>query len=236
MAISDPGRSIARYYVDNDVYEAARALTVGATTPEPEQQHVCGSGQFFAQQMHTTSRKIGVGPRIRDDALESRRRYEGTTVLKIAAYHPGTAINIARKLCQRLVADTPPQEPGQAAAATFLEHRLAPDQIERDAAHDPELCRVQGSALGAASQGPFEYVCRRCAAAGSTTLVREDDTSNTTDEFIYYYGFAGQACYTGARPGYPTPRPLARYHGLGAGMAHVRLARSIATRTTPPRA
>jgi uncharacterized protein (DUF1800 family) len=56
---------------------------------------------------------------------------DGRDVLDLLANHPGTARYISRKLARRFISDTPPDSVVQAAAATFMEYRSAPDQLKR---------------------------------------------------------------------------------------------------------
>src|SRR6185503_18156560 len=56
---------------------------------------------------------------------------DGNTVLDILAAHPGTARYVCRRLCRRLISDTPSQATVDAAAAVFNSQRAAPDQLKQ---------------------------------------------------------------------------------------------------------
>jgi uncharacterized protein (DUF1800 family) len=98
-------------YTQKDVQEVARCFT-GWTLDRPYQ----GGGFVFRPWMHDTGSKtvlgvmIPAGGGIRD----------GKRVLEILARHPSTAKFIAKKLCQRFVADNPPQPLVERVAQVFL--------------------------------------------------------------------------------------------------------------------
>jgi uncharacterized protein (DUF1800 family) len=208
IAIADPARSIARYYVDSDVYEAARALT-GWRYSDQDQGGTCGTGAFFVvEDDHDIAAKSVLGRGLGTHRADLTADLEGRLVLKMAAYHPGTANYIARKLCTRLISDDPPESVVQAAAATFYANRKAPDQIKRTLRtillspefKDPQL-------WGSKVKRPFEYVVSAMRAAGLDYTFRMDDASNTTNDFLNLYNLAGQRLYWWRTPdGYPDAR------------------------------
>jgi uncharacterized protein (DUF1800 family) len=209
LAISNPTRQIARYYVDNDVYEAARALTGWRYNDQNVNGVTCGSGAFFTiQDEHDVAAKSVLGRGFVTHKSDLTAEPEGRTVLKMAAYHPGTATYIARKLCQRLIADDPPESVVQAAAATFFEHRLSGDQIARTLRTILNSAEFKDPALwGSKTKRPFEYIVSAMRAAGGDYTFREDDSTGTTDEFLYYFNGAGQRLFYWRTPdGYPDKR------------------------------
>ena len=209
LALSNPGRGIARYYVDNDVYEAARALTGWRYNDANVNGVTCGSGAFFTEQdAHDVAAKSVLGRGLVTHKADLTAEPEGRTVLKMAAYHPGTATYIARKLCRRLIADDPPESVVQAAADTFYTYRLAGDQIARTLRTILLSAEFKDPALwGSKTKRPFEYVVSAMRAAGCDYTFREDDTSGTTDEFLWVYGGAGQRLFYWRTPdGYPDER------------------------------
>ncbi len=125
----DPFVGEPKGYVDNDVYDAARAFT-GWTlrdgrwpyTGEDDGTYVYRAGN------HARGTKYIVGLLLFDNIVAE---HDGRAVLDWLARHPSTAIHICTKLCRRFVSDTPPAELVAAAAAEFRAHWQAPDQIAR---------------------------------------------------------------------------------------------------------
>lgn len=212
LAIADPNRLIAAYYVDDDVYEAARTLTGwrynNANTP-----NACGSGEFYTDtQHHTPGQKSVLGRGVVTHRSDLPAEDDGRITLKILAYHPATAKHIARKLCQRLIADEPPESVVEAAAATFFAHRQAPDQIGRTLRTILLSPEFKDPALwGGKTKRPFEAVVSAMRVAGCNHTFRQDDAtnpqSNTTTAFISEYNRAGQPLFWWRTPdGYPDTR------------------------------
>ncbi len=211
-AISSPSRSIAAYYVDDDVYAAAQTLT-GWRYNSANVANACGTAAFYTSPAdHTPGAKSVLGRGFVTHRSDLPADQDGRISLKILAYHPGTAKHIARKLCQRLIADDPPQAVVDAAAATFYEYRLAPDQIARtlrtillsDEFKDPAL-------WGSKSKRPFEAVVSALRVTGTTHTFRQDDntnpSNNTTDSFLNEYNRAGQQLFWRRTPdGFPDRR------------------------------
>jgi uncharacterized protein (DUF1800 family) len=208
IAISNPSRVFAKYYVDSDVYEAERALT-GWRYSDANQGANCGSGAFFTNQDdHDNAAKSVLGRGFTTHRADLTAELEGRMVLKMAAWHPGTATYIARKLCQRLISDDPPESVVQAAADTFFEFRLAGDQIKRVLRvilNSPEF--KDPSRWGEKTKRPFEYVVSAMRAAGGDWTFRQDDASNTTNDFFNQYNATGHRLYWWRTPdGYPDHR------------------------------
>ncbi len=122
---------IAIGYVDNDVYEAARCLTGWRIDDDlgEWEDGIEKTGNFiYYKPWHDRFNKLVLGRYIEADQPDMK---DGMDVLDLLANHPGTARHIARKLCRRFIADVPPDSVVQAAAATFMEFRSAPDQLKR---------------------------------------------------------------------------------------------------------
>jgi uncharacterized protein (DUF1800 family) len=208
LAISNPSRVFAKYYVDSDVYEAARALT-GWRYADANAGANCGSGAFFTDQdEHDNASKSVLGRGFTTHRADLTAELEGRMVLKMAAWHPGTAAHLARKLCQRLICDDPPDAVVQAAADAFYQHRLADDQIARVLRvilNSPEF--KDPSLWGGKTKRPFEYVVSAMRAAGGDYTFRQDDASNTTNDFFNQYNATGQRLFWWRTPdGYPDYR------------------------------
>jgi len=137
LGVRDPNtvqkdaNGIAIGYVDNDVYEAARALT-GWRVDDDIYEYEDGiekTGRFiYYKPWHDRFNKLILGKYIPADQPDMQ---DGRDVLDLLANHPGTARFISRKLARRFISDTPPDTVVEAAASVFLEYRDAPDQLKR---------------------------------------------------------------------------------------------------------
>ncbi|MBV6451465.1 MAG: hypothetical protein MHPDNHAH_02203 [Anaerolineales bacterium] len=118
-------------YVDNDVYESARALT-GWRVDDDIYEYEDGvekTGRFlYYKPWHDRFNKLILGKYIPADQPDMQ---DGRDVLDLLAYHPGTARFISRKLARRFISDNPPDSIVEAAAQTFMDNRSAPDQLKR---------------------------------------------------------------------------------------------------------
>ena len=119
-------------YIDQDVYEAARAFT-GWTVENGEEDDEGSkrpiTGKFMLREAwHDPYQKrvLAVEFDPQRPALE-----DGSRVLDLVARHPATARHIAEKLCRRFVSDEPPESLVAQAAAEFTSTLDAPDQIAR---------------------------------------------------------------------------------------------------------
>ena len=122
---------LAEGFIDDDVYEAARAFTgwTVADGTETESLTFPNTGAFYYHagwHDHYQKRVLGV-----ELAPNSPPLADGRTILDLLAAHPGTARHLCTKLCRRLLADDPPTALVERAAAIWLEHWQAPDQIAR---------------------------------------------------------------------------------------------------------
>jgi uncharacterized protein (DUF1800 family) len=203
---ADPGVQIAAQYFDTDVYTAAAALTGwrydqnGSRDPGS-----CDTGEFFVELGdHDEQPKSILSPQsnvIRDN-LDPE--YEGELVLRVAAYHPGTAQHIALKLCQRLISDNPPQDVVDAAAEEFFSKRESPNQIKRTLR---VILRSDAfkNAWGEKTKRPFEYVCSAMRAAGGQHVFRENNEN--TMRFHWEFDDTKQELFHWRTPdGYPDNR------------------------------
>jgi uncharacterized protein (DUF1800 family) len=204
-------RVIQSKYADNDVYEAARALTGWRYDDQDidDANDNCisgGTGAFFLEEAdHDGGAKAILSGGFQnvpaDGAVE-----DGELAIKLAVYHPGTARHIALKLCQRLIADDPPERVVQAAADTFYANRTHPRQIARtlrtillsDEFKDP-------ANWGRKIKRPFEYVVSAMRAAECDYTWRFDDRD--TDRLLGRFDGTGQRLYWWRTPdGYPDER------------------------------
>ncbi len=119
-------------YIDQDVYEAARAFTGWAVEDGAGlggEQRLPATGRFtYVEGWHDQYQKRVLGREF--DPFASPMA-DGRRVLDLVAEHPATALHLCRKLCVRLVADDPPDRLVKAAAQVWTENRRKPDQIRR---------------------------------------------------------------------------------------------------------
>ncbi len=119
-------------YIDQDVYEAARAFTgwsiedgagIGAGRRLPT------TGKFtYVETWHDNYQKRVLASEF--DPYQSPLA-DGRRVLDLVADHPATAHYLCDKLCRRLVSDTPDPALVSDAVKVWTEERRKPDQIAR---------------------------------------------------------------------------------------------------------
>lgn len=153
-------------YIDQDVYEAARAFTgwtiedgagIGAGRRLPT------TGKFtYVETFHDNYQK-----RLLATEFEPYQPplADGRKVLDLVAEHPATARFVCGKLCMRLVSDTPDAALIAAAVRTWTEHRRKPDQIARVVEAIVRSDTFRRSA-GAKIKRPLELYASFARAAG----------------------------------------------------------------------
>ncbi len=121
----------AKGYIDEDVYEVARAFT-GWTVEDGREFHggtfeSTGKFQYYDQwHDHYQKRILGVEFKSHQDAME-----DGLKVLDMLASHEGTAKYVCTKLCSWLVAEDPSEKLVKSAMDTWLKHVEDADQIAK---------------------------------------------------------------------------------------------------------
>jgi uncharacterized protein (DUF1800 family) len=119
-------------YIDQDVYEAARAFTPAGRTAAAvgaQRRDLPNDGQFvYYEPWHDNYQKRVLA--VEFDPNQPPMA-DGRRVLDLVAEHPGTAGHVCRKLCQRLVADDPPDDLVAVAVDAWTRNRTAPDQVAR---------------------------------------------------------------------------------------------------------
>jgi len=117
-------------YIDEDVYEAARAFTGWAVE---NGQRLDGAtelprtGKFiYIEGWHDGYQKRVLATEFEPFAAPMA---DGRKVLDLVAFHPATARFLSLKLCRRFVSDTPPQSLVDSAAKVWMENARKPDQI-----------------------------------------------------------------------------------------------------------
>jgi uncharacterized protein (DUF1800 family) len=143
-------------YTQKDVTEVARAFT-GWTIQNPRM----GGGYRFEPRLHDTGQKVVLGHVIRAGGDES----DGRQVLDILARHPSTARFIATKLVRRFVADTPPPDLVDRAAARFTETNGDLREVTRAILTSPEF--VSADAYRAKVKTPFEFIVSAVRGTGA---------------------------------------------------------------------
>jgi uncharacterized protein (DUF1800 family) len=158
---------LAEAYIDEDVYEAARALTgwsFGDGRYIDEGDLAPESGAFhYIEAWHDPYQKRILGVEF---APNSGPMQDGERLLDLLANHPGTARFISRKLVRRFLADEPPEELVRTLAAVFLEQAKAPDQMARVLRHlilSPHFARRRPQKL----KRPFELLASYYRAVGA---------------------------------------------------------------------
>ena len=143
-------------YSQKDVTELARILT-GWSILRPEQ----GAGFVFRAPLHDAGSKTVLGNAFpAGGGIE-----EGEKMIRILARHPSTARHIAFQLCQRFVADAPPEALVERVAKTFLATAGDLRATVRAILTSPEF--FDPLHYRAKVKSPFEYVVSAVRAVGA---------------------------------------------------------------------
>jgi uncharacterized protein (DUF1800 family) len=144
-------------YTQRDVTELARVLT-GWSIVRPEQ----GAGFLFRAALHDAGAKTVLGHAFPAGGGID----EGETMIRILARHPATARRVAFQLCQRFVADDPPDGLVDRVAKRFLETGGDLREIVRTVVTSPEF--FDPKYYRAKIKSPFEYVVSAVRALGAS--------------------------------------------------------------------
>jgi uncharacterized protein (DUF1800 family) len=192
------GKLPPKGYVDDDVYEATRCFT-GWTFDEDGSS---STGVFvFDAAKHDRFQKNVLRAFFAANTGTSSP-VDGQKVYDLLANHPGTAKFIARKLCRRLISDTPPESVVNAAAAVFYNNRTAPDQIKQT---------VRAILLSNEFQTTWALKVKRPFEAAAAILRAVMCSANSNfapatnkEDFFYMYDATGQSLFARRSPdGYP---------------------------------
>ncbi len=166
-AVPGAASGLADGYIDQDVYEAARAFTgwtIADGSDNGKGENFPNTGKFYYYEgWHDNYQKRLLG--IEFDPNQPPMA-DGRRVLDIVANHPATAYRICRKLCVRLVGDNPPQSLVKRAADVWTATKSHPDQIKevvRTIALSPELLVSFGQKI----KNPLELVISFLRATGA---------------------------------------------------------------------
>jgi len=131
-----PGASVGKPtgYIDEDVYEAARAFTGwtiadgSSTWRSGERELFPNTGEFYYfDGFHDNYQKRVLGNEIKSNQPPMA---DGKRVLDLLARHPGTAKHLCQKFLQRFMGDTYPDSLLQKAQEAWLKNVDSPDQIK----------------------------------------------------------------------------------------------------------
>ena len=118
-------------YIDQDVYEAARAFTGwtiadGGWNGQDDGRLPDGGAFLYMDAWHDHYQK-----RVLATEFDSSQPplADGRKVLDLVAFHPATARHVCFKLCRRLLSDDPPESLVNRAAQVWTEHAKSKDQI-----------------------------------------------------------------------------------------------------------
>ncbi len=175
---------LAEFYIDQDVYEAARALTgwsFGDGREVAAGDNAPLSGAFhYIDRWHDPYQKRILGVEFRANAGPME---DGEKLLDMLARHPGTARFVCGKICRRLLSDEPPTSLADKAVQVWSENFDSPDQIAkvvRAVALSPEFADAPPQKL----KRPFEFMASFYRAVGA-------EVSSPPLDFIWTLSQAG---------------------------------------------
>jgi uncharacterized protein (DUF1800 family) len=199
VPVDSQGRPIG--YVDADVFEATRCFTGWSVANG--QSGAPNTGQFhYRSNWHDRFQKHVLKVFIPQDQPDL---VDGKMVLDTLAAHPGTARYISRKLCRRLISDTPSEATVDAVAQVFYDQRAAPDQLKQ-VVRAVLMSAEFRATWGAKVKRPFEVVASAMRAAAAQFPFVDNDT---TDSFFWLFGNTGQQLFSRRSPdGYPDKRAV----------------------------
>jgi uncharacterized protein (DUF1800 family) len=123
---------LAEGYIDQDVYEAARALTgwsFGDGREVAAGDNAPASGEFhYIDRWHDPYQKRILGREFRANAGPMQ---DGEALLDMLAAHPATAKFVCEKICRRLGLEEPSPQLVELAAKTWADNVKADDQIAK---------------------------------------------------------------------------------------------------------
>lgn len=190
-------------YIDQDVYEAARAFTgwTFANGANGVGERLPNTGEFmYYDKWHDPYQKRILA---HDFDPYQPPMSDGEKVLDLVAYHPGTAHFVCGKLCRRLVSPTPPESLVKKAVHTWMAYQKDPLQIAR-VIHTIVMSDEFKNTWAEGLKMPFEMMASFFRATGA------DVAANA--------GIAGDLARMGeAQFAWPTPngRPYDAAHWTG---------------------
>ena len=185
-------------YVDIDVYESSRAFT-GWSLSHNIYLGDDDTGAFlYRNDEHDRHQKFVLGELIPPDQAPEK---DGIDVLDRVAYHPATSRYICRKLCKRLISDTPPDDVVLGAAAVFYEKRFDANQLRHVYRYILQSDAFR-TTWGKKIKRPFEVAVSFMRATNFNLTFRMDHSA--TGHFLSFYNDTGQRLFAWGPPdGYP---------------------------------
>jgi uncharacterized protein (DUF1800 family) len=177
-------------YIDEDVYEAARAFT-GWTIADGAK---AGKGDVFPDTgkfyyfdgWHDNYQKRVLG--VEFDPNQPPLA-DGKKVLDLVAFHPATAKNIAKKLCIRLISDTPSEQLINQTAAIWTKYNQSPTQIAdtlRFICSSSEFNASSGKKI----KRPFELIASIFRVSGADLTLNNSLTGLLNQMGYFHYQWA----------------------------------------------
>lgn len=192
-------------YCDNDVYEAARALTGWTMRDDhwefPELPEY-DTGEFlYYPTWHDKAGKYILGYYI---IANRPAMADGRTVFDLLCQHPGTARNICRKLCRRFISDDPPEALVESAAQIWKAQWQAPDQIAQVLRHILNSTAFK-TTWGEKTKRPWEALMQAFRATSAViTPKARTSTWNSYSELTSLFQQTGHGPFRWPTPdGYP---------------------------------
>ncbi len=191
-------------YVDNDVYEAAAALTGWTIKNGYWQYPTENDGTFvYRADWHDRRNKIFLGLYIPPNNQPAMQ--DGRDVFNRLCAHPGTAKHIATKMCRRFIGDTPSQAIIDAVALDFANNIDAPDQIARMLRTILTSNEFKTS-WGGGMRRPFEVAMGALRGLAANYTPKPDNTNEwtATERYQWLIQMAGHRSFYWNPPnGYP---------------------------------
>lgn len=166
---------MAEAYIDEDVYEAARALTgwsFGDGRWLSDGEIAPSTGKFhYIDGWHDPYQKRILGVELPPNGGPME---DGETLLDLVAFHPGTARFVCRKIVRRLLQDEPETALVESAAAVFTAAKDAPDQIAQVVRHialSPQFAATKPQKL----RRPFEFLAGLYRMSGAEVSAPQMD-------------------------------------------------------------
>jgi len=184
---------ISEGYIDNDVYEIARCLTGWRVNDDRTwYEGITNTGEFqYFDGWHDRAQKLVLGVGFSPNS--GSNMVDGLKALDLVAFHPRTANFICRKLVRRLVNDDPPQSLVESAAAVFIAHRTAPDQIKHVVRHIV-LSTEFKTTWGQKAKRPFDLIISALRAANQPFTLNFG-VENQMGNFFWTYQALGQPLF-----------------------------------------
>ncbi len=192
-------------YVDDDVYEAARALTGWTVSGSTWPYNQIGSAPLGTFAYDDTNHDQGPKHILTRYFAAYQGQGDGTLLYDMLAQHPGTAHFVATKMCKRFVGDAPSSALVQSVAAVLNAQWQAPDQIAQAMQiilQSSEFKNNWGTKMKRPAMAAVGAL--RTLSASFVPVPDNTNTWTTTEEFISRLQSAGHRLFYWPAPnGYP---------------------------------